>query len=231
MSRKSPKLNAISPPRRPRQRPGRPGGARDINRRDRTRALLDAALAEFLARGLDATSIDHIARAAGIGKASFYSYFADKAELVTTLLAPVRERAFAAMDACYERIVAAEDFDAFRRAQELMAVELLGTFAANLDLLRVMLQEARGPATGARAPIRALYDELVERAVAHNEAAHAAGLIRDIHPRVMALINLGAIERLAVGFLSGEELGDPGEAARTLAEVMLAGLARPGELL
>ncbi len=217
----------LAPPRAPAQRPGKTGGARDRNRRARTRALCAAALDLFLQSGLDAVSIDQIARGAGLGKATFYAYFRDKQELVATIVEPFRTTALAAMDACLERIEAAADFDAFARAQELMAAELLAAFTDNLDVLRLLLQEARGPAGGARQPIRAFYDELVERAVAHNEAALAAGLIRDIHPRVMAYINLGAIERLVVGMLAGADLGEPGAVVRSLSDVMLAGLRRP----
>ncbi len=224
---KSKKTRIFSPPRAPAIRPGPEGGARDQNRRARARKLCAAGLALFLEHGLDVASIDQIARRAGIGKASFYAYFHDKEELVATLLAPFRARALAAMDACLARIRAAAGFEQFARAQELMAAELLATFTDNLDVLRLLLQEARGPASGARRPIRAFYDELVERAVAHNQAARAAGLIRDIHPRVVAFINLGAIERLAVGMLAGAELGAPADVARSLSEVMLAGLRRP----
>lgn len=221
------KTRIFSPLRAPAVRPGPAGGPRDQNRRVRTRKLCAAGLALFLELGLDVASIDQIARRAGVGKATFYAYFHDKEELVATLLAPFRDRALAAMDACLERILAASDFGQFARAQELMAAELMATFTDNLDVLRLLLQEARGPASGARRPIRAFYDEIVERAVEHNRAALAEGLIRDIHPRVVAFINLGAIERLAVGMLDGADLGAPADVARSLAAVMLAGLRRP----
>lgn len=217
----------FTPPREPSQRPGKSGGARDRNRRERTSALCSAGLELFLERGLDAASIDQIARRAGLGKATFYAYFRDKQELVATIVEPCCARTLAAMDACLERIEASRDFAAFARAQELLAAEVLATFLANLDVLRLLLQEARGPATGARQPLRAFYDALVERGVMHNEAALANGLIRDVHPRVMTYINLGAIERLALGVLSGDELGETADIARGLSEIMLAGLRRP----
>ena len=208
-------------------RPGPAGGARDENRRERTAAICNGALALFLERGVDAVSIDQIARRAGIGKASFYSYFQDKRELVATLVDPVRAAVLQAMDHCLARIERAQDFGSFRYAQEQMVADLLEAFSDRLDLLRLLLQEARGPAIGARQPIRAFHDEIVERAVGHNEAALRARLIRDIHPRLMAYINLGAIERLGAGFLAGTDLGDPREAVRMLADVMLTGLERP----
>ncbi|MGB1035103.1 MAG: TetR/AcrR family transcriptional regulator, partial [Primorskyibacter sp.] len=40
--------------------------------------VLDGARAVFLAHGFEGASVDDIARAAGVSKATLYSYFADK---------------------------------------------------------------------------------------------------------------------------------------------------------
>ena len=212
------------PPRAPKLRPGPAGGARERNRRERTRALTSAALGLFLERGIDGASIDQIAKAAGIGKATFYAYFADKEELLATLLKPFRENALAAMDRCHDALTVATHFDHMRASSIQMGTDLYGVFLDNLDVLRLLLQESRGPGVGARRPVRALYDDIVERAVQHNRTALERGLIRPIHPRVSALINLGAIERLGMGFLRGDDLGDPVAAVRSLLDVSLAGL-------
>jgi AcrR family transcriptional regulator len=212
------------PPRAPRLRPGPAGGARERNRRARAASITSAALRLFLDRGIDDVSIDQIAKAAGIGKATFYAYFTDLQELVGDMLAPFRANALGAMDRCHDQLRVATDFGHMRLASVQLGTELYGVFVANLDVLRLLLQESRGPGTGARGPVRDLYDELVERAVQHNQTALERGLIRPIHPRVSALVNLGAAERLTVGFLRGDDLGDPGAAVRSLVEVLLAGL-------
>ena len=214
----------VEPPRAPTLRPGPAGGARERNRRERTRDLTGAALGLFLERGIDGASIEQIAKAAGVGKATFYAYFAEKEELLATLLAPFRDNALAAMDRCHDHLALATNFDHMRAACVQLGVDLYAAFLDNLDVLRLLLQESRGPGVGARRPVRALYDDIVDRAVQHNRTALERGLIRPIHPRVSALINLGAIERLGMGFLCGDDLGDPGAAVRSLVEGLLAGL-------
>jgi AcrR family transcriptional regulator len=47
----------------------------------RTRAIIDAALNEFAARGFAAARLDDIARAAGVAKGTIYLYFNSKAAL------------------------------------------------------------------------------------------------------------------------------------------------------
>ena len=127
------------------------------------------------------------------------------------------------MDRSHDQLANATDFDDLRAASVQLGAELYGVFLENLDVLRLLLQESRGPGVGARQPIRDLYDEIVERSVAHNQTALERGLIRPIHPRVSALINLGAVERLTAGFLHGEDLGDPAAAVRSMVELLLAG--------
>ncbi len=50
------------------------------------RALLDSAQDAFLELGLDAASVDRIARGAGFTKGAFYAHFGSKRELVLALL-------------------------------------------------------------------------------------------------------------------------------------------------
>lgn len=50
------------------------------------RAMLDAAVAEFAAHGPDGTTIERIARAAGVNKERVYNYFGGKPALFATVL-------------------------------------------------------------------------------------------------------------------------------------------------
>lgn len=52
----------------------------------KTEAILDGAMQEFLANGYAATSMDKIAAAASVSKATVYSYFQDKERLFTVLI-------------------------------------------------------------------------------------------------------------------------------------------------
>src|ERR1700726_5280430 len=72
----------------------RKGGApRAQEPAERRAAILDAALAEFAARGFADTRLDDVARHAGIAKGTIYLYFRDKEnlfqELVRAKLSPL----------------------------------------------------------------------------------------------------------------------------------------------
>lgn len=53
---------------------------------EKTEAILDGAMQEFLVHGYAATSMDKIAAAAGVSKATIYSHFQDKTGLFTALI-------------------------------------------------------------------------------------------------------------------------------------------------
>ena len=208
----------------PGERPGPPGGKRDLNRRRKTQALLDAALERFLEQGVETVPIEAIAAAAGIAKGGFYRYFADKRALVEALLQPVRERIGEAFEACRASLSDASAPDGVVAAY----LGLGAAFASLLDeqrgVARLYLQESRAPAVGAREPIAALEAEVVAGAIALTELAQAQGLLRPVDPRVSALAVIGAAERLLEAYLDGELGADGGETAGALVEIALGGL-------
>lgn len=63
-----------------------PGGRRRLPGDLRVRQILDAALAEFSARGFSRTRIDDIAARAGLSKGGIYTHFRSKNEVFETLL-------------------------------------------------------------------------------------------------------------------------------------------------
>lgn len=66
---------ASLPPRRPRTKPT------EVRREE----LMDAAQALFIAKGVDATTVDEIVAAADVAKGTFYHYFAAKPDVVLAL--------------------------------------------------------------------------------------------------------------------------------------------------
>ncbi|MEM9908489.1 MAG: TetR/AcrR family transcriptional regulator [Cyanobacteria bacterium P01_D01_bin.44] len=60
----------------------------------KTEAILDGAMQEFLAHGYTATSMDRIAIAAGVSKATIYSHFRDKADLFAAIIQRLAEHKF-----------------------------------------------------------------------------------------------------------------------------------------
>ncbi|MEM9090140.1 MAG: TetR/AcrR family transcriptional regulator [Cyanobacteria bacterium P01_F01_bin.53] len=60
----------------------------------KTAAILDGAMQEFLANGYAAASMDRVAQAAGVSKATVYSHFQDKAGLFGALVQQLAEHKF-----------------------------------------------------------------------------------------------------------------------------------------
>lgn len=212
------------PPRVPELRPGAPGGKRAANRLRRTRELCDAALALFLERGIEDVTIDQITRQAGTAKGSFYRYFKDKEELVQTLFLPLHERIREAFEACHQHLGDAADDAGVRRAYQALGLALAAALLPNRDLALLYLQESRGPAVGARVPVRALATEIASGALELTKVARARGLLRPFDARVSALVVIGAAERLLFEFLSGGDIGDPAELPGKVISLVMDGM-------
>ncbi|RMG12829.1 MAG: TetR/AcrR family transcriptional regulator, partial [Planctomycetota bacterium] len=211
-------------PRLPAQRPGPRGGKRDRNRRERTAALLDAALTLFLERGVEGVSIEAIAGAAGLAKGSFYRYFQGKPELVAALVAPVREELRAALERARAALAVAEAPLAVLAAYADLAAAVEATLRAHPRLARLYLQEARAPATPARRPLAALSEFVAASAIELTREAQARGLLRPVPATVSALAVVGAAERLLEAWLAGQLDGAGEGVAAALVEIALCGL-------
>jgi AcrR family transcriptional regulator len=210
--------------RLPPERPGQPGGKRDVNRRRRIDALCRAGLTLFLERGVDQVTIDDIAKEAGTAKGNFYRYFDDKAALVEGILEPLETRVREAMDRCEAALEAAHDDQSLFAAYQALAIGLIPVTIECPDVVRLYLQESRAPSAGARAPIRALADEIRMRAIDLTEFAVDHKLLRIPDPRVSALAVIGAVEQLAFTLLGGDLDAAPDTIAGTLISLVLSGI-------
>lgn len=61
---------------------------------DKREQILQGAIQEFLAQGFTATSMDRVAKTAGVSKATVYSHFQDKEELFVTLVERLAKKKF-----------------------------------------------------------------------------------------------------------------------------------------
>ncbi len=212
-------------------RPGRPGGKRDQNRKRRREQIASAAQPLFVEHGVDVTTIDQIVAAAGVAKGSFYRYFEDKDDLVRVMFDPLYQAVAAALDRCGAAVRGARKLADFSAAHEALAAELAPHIANNPALVRIYLQESRGPAHGARVAIAELSRAVAQRAIELAERGHQSDVFRaDVPPAVSALAVVGAIERLAAWYLDHPEQleATPAELGRGLVALMMEGMvAKP----
>lgn len=72
-------------------------GTRDRKKRETRHAILQAAIRLFAERGFEGTSVEDLARAAGVGKGTFYGYFQTKDEVFLAFCEEEMAVAFAAL--------------------------------------------------------------------------------------------------------------------------------------
>jgi AcrR family transcriptional regulator len=215
-------------PRRagPVERPGAFGGKRDINRRKRVQDLIEAGLSLFLERGVEAVTIDEVAREAGMAKGNFYRYFRDKADLVEAVIEPVASSTREAVQACDDRLREADGRDDAVAAYGELGNRLIGTLAMHPDAMCLYLQERRAPATTARQAISDLATDLDDRAMALSQVAADRQLVAISDPRVSAIAVLGAVEALALASVRNQVQMDPIETTKSLISIVLEGLQK-----
>ncbi len=209
----------------PTQRPGRPGGKRDLNRRRQTKAIADAALGLFLSRGIEPVAIGEITADAGVAKGSFYRYFKDKEALVEAVISPLATEVFEAMDRCNTQLVTASTLTQVTDAFQALAMHLLPALLSHREACRLYLLEARAPLIGVRAPIRRVADGFANRAFLLTTTAQRAGVLQKIPPAVSSLAVVGAVERLLLAFLDGDDLGPVHEIPGAVVSLIMEGLA------
>lgn len=213
-------------PRRagPTERPGALGGKRDLNRRKRVQDLIDAGLSLFLERGIEAVTIDDVARDAGMAKGNFYRYFRDKADLVEAVIHPVASSTREAIQQCDAMLREANGRDDAVAAYGQLGNKLIGALAMYPDAMCLFLQERRAPATTARQAISDLASELDDRAMALSQVAVERNLVAVSDPRVSALAVLGAVEALALASVRNQVTMDPIATSKRLISIVLEGL-------
>lgn len=74
-------------------------GIRELKKAETRKAIIESAVQLFTEKGFEKTSIENIAKQAGIGKATVYTYFATKDEIFLTFCDDELEEAFANLQA------------------------------------------------------------------------------------------------------------------------------------
>lgn len=205
--------------------PSSDGSARERAKAETRAALVEAALAEFAARGLDAPSLDAICARAGFTRGAFYVHFRDRDELVTAVV----DRALGAfLDAIIATGDGARDLEhtVRRYADAVGGIQKLrrrtdSPLPAGIPLHRILEACERSPALRAR--FVALLTEAGQR-VARTAAAGQRG---DTVRADVPADRIGAIlVPLALGFVAAVELGAPVDPAAAR-DALLALLAPP----
>lgn len=125
-------------------------------------AVLEAAQSLFLAQGVESTSIDAIAKRAGVAKGTVYLYFASKEHIAREL-----ETRFNARIVDRARTAATNTSGSIAEVVEAWCVELVESYLDELDV-HDMLFYGRGPASREDIAENALIDDLTALLAAHD---------------------------------------------------------------
>jgi AcrR family transcriptional regulator len=159
-----------------------PPGLRQRKRRQTRERLTRTAVALFLERGFEATTIDDIAAAADISRRSFFHYFASKEDVV-----------FAWQEESTSALIAAV---AARPASESMLTAAEHAISAMVrqfepgEAIAMACLKRDNPALQARDQVK--YEQL-ERALAEALGKRAGYPIETLHVRLVAMIATGAM--------------------------------------
>jgi AcrR family transcriptional regulator len=177
---------------------------------ERQRQILSCAKRVFAERGFHNANVSHICEAAGIGRGTLYQYFTNKRSVLTAILRETLQRVTAHMEAVRVATAPLPAPERVKRsavqafnANELK--ELLNVVFDDSDTLRILLREAVGldvEIESMLAEIDAVVTGIVERDL---RRALAAGLIRELDPRAVAVLIVGGVEKLALAALRGSE--------------------------
>ena len=161
--------------------PGQPG-LRERKRQQTRERLTRVAMALFLERGFEATTLDDIAAAADISRRSFFHYFASKEDVV-----------FAWQEGSTAALIAAV---ATRPANESMltaAENAIAAMARQLEpgeAIAMARLKRENPALQARDQVK--YEKL-ERALAEALGKRAGHKTEKLQARLVAMITIGAM--------------------------------------
>jgi AcrR family transcriptional regulator len=178
--------------------------------------LLDVVVAEFNARGYDATSMGDIARATGQTKSSVYHHVAGKEELLRRAVSRALDALFAVLDE-----PSSSSGPAVTRLEHVVrrSVDVL---AAELPYVTLLLRVRGNTATEREALARRR--EFDRRLAALVQDAIDAGEVRgDLDPRLVTRLLFGTVNSVAEWYRPDAGHG-PGEVADALVAMVFGGL-------
>jgi len=196
----------------------------------RPRQIMAAAAKVFARHGLHGTSLDQVARAAGITKGTIYLYYRSKEDLFLATLRAKSAEVFGVLEGAGQG-GAGKDFRRQLTAFAERAYRAIGSPEA-LPLLQMVFAEAgRFPET-AELFFREIILKNNRRLAAALEEGIAAGKIRPVDPLVAArcLIGMLLVFVLSQKLLGGERVLPLSEqrVLRTVTSIFLDGIARRG---
>jgi AcrR family transcriptional regulator len=182
-------------------------------------AILDVAVSVFRERGYDGSTLDDVARAAGITKASIYYYVRGKEELLERGVGRALDALFAVLEerpARRGKAVARLKYIVQRTIEitvdQLPEVTLLLRVRGNTPVERQLMERRRE------------FDHFMARIV--RDAQRQGDLRTDIEPRLATRLLFGMLNSITEWYRQGGKLDAP-EVADAIFRMAFEGMERP----
>ncbi len=168
-------------------------------REHRRREILRAARQVFSANGYHATGVADIIAQAGVARGTFYLYFTSKREVFETLLDEF-------LDLLRERVHRIDETVGLEGIQVQLrdnVTRVLGAFAENPELSRIILNEAVGLDKGFDDKLSEFYQGLLDLIEQSLALGRQMGIVRPLDIRVIAAAILGSVKEVVQRVLHG----------------------------
>ncbi|UBF27210.1 TetR/AcrR family transcriptional regulator [Kovacikia minuta CCNUW1] len=109
---------------------------------EKTQAILEGAMQEFLERGFTAATMDRVASAAGVSKATVYSHFQDKEGLFAALIQQMVQKKFQSIFAPQNDQMLQEEPEVVLRRLATIALSVGTNDPQFLNFLRLIIGES-----------------------------------------------------------------------------------------
>ncbi len=162
--------------------------------------IVDIAVGEFLDRGYDATSMEHLSRAAGLTKASFYYHVSGKEELLRLGVGRALDALFGVLDE--PEALAGSAVERMRHVLHRTADIVAGRLPEVALLIRV-----RGNTETERAALERRRDFDARMTAIVAEAIAEGGIRDDVDPSLVTRLLFGMVNSMAEWYRAGGRLG------------------------
>jgi len=170
-----------------------------VLREERRRQIMDAAKRVFAARGYHATGVADIIEACGVARGTFYLYFESKRAVFEALL----DEFLSLLTTKVHRVDETSGIEEIRAQLRANVMGVLGAFADNPELSRLVLNEAVGLDKGFDEKLAEFYDGLMDLIETSLTLGQQMGLVRQLDTRVIAACILGAVKEVVIRILHG----------------------------
>ena len=200
--------------------------AKPVTRDARRQTLVDAARDLFAAKGYHATTVDDITRAAGVAKGTFYLYFNEKREVYHDVIRGFMELIKDIGSSVGDTPTNPLDF--LTKAEQA-AHELMTVFMENRELARLAYRESMGLDPKLAELIAGFYSDIAEVEARNIQVAMDLGIMRSVHPTLVAYAHIGMVERVLLALIDHpEQFPDQQRVVREMIQLAFEGVKLPG---